>query len=57
VLEGLSNKEICRRLGTTLPTVKTQLRNVFRKLGVSGRSELAAQALRRTRWGAARAEL
>jgi DNA-binding CsgD family transcriptional regulator len=56
-LQGLSNKEICRRLGTTLPTVKTQLRTVFRKLGVSGRGELAAQALRRTRWGVARAGL
>lgn len=47
VLQGLSNKEICRRLGTSLPTVKTQLRNVFRKLNVAGRSELAALALRR----------
>lgn len=47
VLQGLSSKEICRRLGTSLPTVKTQLRSVFRKLGVAGRYELAALALRR----------
>jgi DNA-binding CsgD family transcriptional regulator len=45
VLQGLSNKEICRRLGTSLPTVKTQLRSVFRKLRVAGRCELAALAL------------
>lgn len=45
VLRGLSNKEICRALGTRLPTVKTQLRSIFRKLAIPGRGALAAMAL------------
>jgi DNA-binding CsgD family transcriptional regulator len=41
-IDGLSNKMICRRLGTTPATVATQLREVYRKLGVRGRGELGA---------------
>jgi DNA-binding CsgD family transcriptional regulator len=48
VLQGFSNKEICRALGTGLPTVKSQLRSIFCKLGVSGRGGLAALALGRS---------
>lgn len=40
--QGLSNKEICLRLGTSLPTVKSQLAAAFRKLSVRGRAELVA---------------
>ncbi len=39
---GCSNKEIARRLDVGLPTVKTHLINLFRKLGVSNRTELVA---------------
>jgi DNA-binding CsgD family transcriptional regulator len=56
VLQGLSNKEICRTLGTGLPTVKTQLHSIFRKLGVAGRGALAAMALGGARGVAGRAE-
>ncbi len=40
VCEGLSNKAICRREDLALPTVKSHLMNVFRKLGVCSRIEL-----------------
>ena len=39
---GCSNKDIARRLDVGLPTVKTHLINLFRKLGVSNRTELVA---------------
>lgn len=38
--EGISNKLLARELGVGLPTVKTHLINLFRKLGVSSRTEL-----------------
>lgn len=38
--DGLGNKDIARRLDVGLPTVKTHLINLFRKLGVSNRTEL-----------------
>lgn len=38
--EGLSNKAICDRLGTGLPTVKSQLASAFRKLSLRNRAEL-----------------
>lgn len=37
---GLSNKLICERLGTGLPTVKTHLAAAFRKLSLRNRAEL-----------------
>jgi DNA-binding NarL/FixJ family response regulator len=37
---GLSNKEVARQLGVGLPTVKTHLINLFRKVAVSNRTEL-----------------
>jgi DNA-binding NarL/FixJ family response regulator len=42
--EGLSNPELARRLWITEQTVKFHLTNVFRKLGVSGRTEAARWA-------------
>jgi DNA-binding CsgD family transcriptional regulator len=41
VVRGLTNKEAARLLGTSPNTVRNTLANVFRKVGVSRRSELA----------------
>jgi RNA polymerase sigma factor (sigma-70 family) len=43
--EGLSNKEIARRIGVTEATVKIHLHNIYQKLGVSNRTSLATLAL------------
>lgn len=40
VRNGLSNKEIARDLALAQPTVKTHLLRMFRKLGVSSRTEM-----------------
>lgn len=40
--EGACNKTVALRLGIGLPTVKTHLINLFRKLGVSNRTELVS---------------
>lgn len=45
VILGLSNKQLCLELGIALPTVKTHLLNIFRKLGTRTRAELAAKLL------------
>ena len=39
--EGLSNREIARRLVITVNTVEAHLTRTYRKLGISGRAELA----------------
>jgi DNA-binding CsgD family transcriptional regulator len=39
---GLSNKEVADRLAISRATVKAHLTQIFQKLGVSGRSQLAA---------------
>lgn len=41
VVDGRSNKEIAVALGVSLQTVKAHLKSVFRKAGVTGRTELA----------------
>lgn len=47
VAAGESNREAARRLGLAEDTVKHHLTNVFDKLGVSNRAELAAYAASR----------
>lgn len=42
VCEGLTDKEIARRAGVGVPTVRTYLRRIFGKLGIERRSALAA---------------
>ncbi|KAF1068072.1 MAG: putative HTH-type transcriptional regulator YhjB [Pseudomonas citronellolis] len=44
--DGASNKALARHLGIGLPTVKTHLLHLFRKLGVSSRTELVGKLLR-----------
>jgi NarL family two-component system response regulator LiaR len=46
VSDGLSNKEIARRLSITEKTVKAHLNNVFDKLGVHSRTQAALHAIR-----------
>lgn len=43
--QGLGNKEIAARLDVSVNTVKTHLKNVFRKLGVKSRLEAMRVAL------------
>jgi DNA-binding CsgD family transcriptional regulator len=47
--EGLTNGEIGKRLYISKTTVASHLRSVFRKIGVSSRTELAAEATRHLR--------
>ena len=47
VADGNSNREIARSLALSEGTVKIHLNNMFRKLGVGNRTELAALAFRR----------
>jgi DNA-binding NarL/FixJ family response regulator len=49
--EGLSNKEIARRLKVTTGTAKIHLHHVFRKMGVRSRSALAALVVRNSNDG------
>jgi two-component system, NarL family, nitrate/nitrite response regulator NarL len=46
---GASNKEIARRLSVTERTVKAHLTAIFRKLGISGRLQLALFVLEHSR--------
>src|SRR5229473_3520552 len=46
VADGLSNKEIARRLSINEKTVKAHLNNVFGKLGVHSRTQAALHAIR-----------
>lgn len=44
VREGLTDKEIARRMAVSVPTVRTYLRRIFDKVGVERRSALAGLA-------------
>lgn len=44
--EGLTNPQIAERLSISPRTVQRHLYEVFRKVGVSSRTQLAAQAMR-----------
>lgn len=46
---GLGNKEIAKRLGLSMPTVKAHLVNIFNKMDVGSRTEAVLQALK-TGW-------
>lgn len=46
VAKGYSNKAVARELGITLSTVKTHLRNVFRKLDVEDRAQVIVKAIK-----------
>jgi RNA polymerase sigma factor (sigma-70 family) len=54
VAEGLSNKEIGRRLNITDGTIKVHLHHIYQKLEISNRTELAALAIPEIRFLAPR---
>jgi two-component system, NarL family, nitrate/nitrite response regulator NarL len=45
VSDGLSNKEIARKIGVTEGTVKIHLHNIYQKLGVTNRTSMVSLAL------------
>jgi DNA-binding NarL/FixJ family response regulator len=46
VAKGYSNKALARELGITISTVKTHLRNIYRKLGVEDRAQVIIKAIK-----------
>jgi DNA-binding NarL/FixJ family response regulator len=46
LVDGHNNKAIARKLYITVNTVKTHIRNIFRKLSVNDRTQAAIKALR-----------
>jgi DNA-binding NarL/FixJ family response regulator len=52
--QGMTNKEIARKLGLQLPTVKNHIHNIFEKLGVHTRAEAVALSVP---WNAQRRDL
>jgi DNA-binding NarL/FixJ family response regulator len=46
VTEGLTNQVIAERLVVSLNTVEYHLKNIYRKLGVSSRTQLLAHLAR-----------
>lgn len=46
VVEGRTNKQIAEELYLSENTIKTHMSRIFRKVGVNGRSQLAAWSLR-----------
>ena len=41
VVQGLTNQQIAKRIRCSPETVKFHLRNIFRKLGIASRVEIA----------------
>ena len=48
VVDGLTNSEIGDELGLSRSAVKWHLANIFRKLGVTSRTQVAVMATRRS---------
>ncbi len=46
LIKGLTNKEISAATNLAVDTVKTHLRNIFRKLGVKNRAQAISQAIK-----------
>jgi DNA-binding NarL/FixJ family response regulator len=46
IAEGLTNADIAETLSVSQNTVKTHIRNIFSKLGVSDRTQAAIWAIR-----------
>ena len=46
VVDGLTDKQIAQRLDLSPETIRTHVKNVYRKLQVGGRSELMSRAAR-----------
>lgn len=46
VAKGYSNKAVARELAITISTVKTHLRNIYRKLGVEDRAQLIIKTIK-----------
>ncbi len=49
LVRGLTNKEISSATNLAVDTVKTHLRNIFRKLGVKNRTQAISQAIKISR--------
>jgi DNA-binding NarL/FixJ family response regulator len=47
IAAGHQNKEICRRLGVELGTVKAHARQIYLKIGATNRAHAAAIAVQR----------
>lgn len=45
--EGLSNKEVARKLFLSVPTVKSHVENIFRKMNVNDRTQAVVLAMKR----------
>lgn len=46
LLRGLTQRQVARRLGITINTVKSTRRDLYRQLGIAGFGELVAIAAR-----------
>ena len=49
ILQGMRDKQIAAALGLSLPTVRTHLRRLFSRIGISDRVELVLRAFAVTR--------